>query len=456
MDLEGKNIVVVGLARSGLAMARFLCARGARVTVTDQATAAGLGAFAEEARELGVRLELGGHRIDSFLAADLVVISPGVPHDLPPLKKAGRAGIPVIGEIELASRFIQIPLVAITGTNGKTTTTEMVGRILAAAGRKVFVGGNIGNPLIEIVSGQKDLDLIVAEVSSFQLDTTTSFRPRVAVLLNISADHLDRYPDMEAYVASKARIFANQQPEDTAVFNADDPRVAGLAPRLTARKMPFYTRSDPGRAPADAAAIVMEDRIVLRSPSGKEQAVELSKSCLMGTHNRQNMAAAALAAMAAGAGLDAVGSVLNSFETLDHRLETVALVKGVRFVNDSKATNIDAVARALECFSTPVILIMGGRNKGYDFRSLRDHVRRRVKKLIVMGEAADEITDALGHLPPGGTTRAADMKEAVRQAFESAASGETVLLSPACASFDMFGNYAERGREFRRQVEALN
>ncbi len=455
MELEGKKTVVVGLARSGLAMACFLSRQGAHVTVTDQATAAGLGAFAEQARNLGVRLELGGHRLESFLSADLVVISPGVPHDLAVLEKARRAGIPVIGEIELASRFIEIPLVAITGTNGKTTTTEMVGRILAAAGRKVFVGGNIGNPLIEIVCGQKDLDVIVAEVSSFQLDTTIYFRPQVAVLLNISADHLDRYPDMDAYLASKARIFANQQPEDTAVFNADDPQVAGLAANLTARKKPYYCCRRLDQAPDDAAAVVLADRIVLRSASG-EHTIDITNSNLMGAHNRQNMAAAALAAMAAGAGPDAVQSVLERFQTLDHRLETVATVRGVRFVNDSKATNIDAVARALECFDVPVILIMGGRNKGYDFKSLQEHVRQRVKKLIVMGEAADQIITALGHLPAQGTIRVSGMQEAVRQAFASAVAGETVLLSPACASFDMFGNYAERGREFRRQVEALS
>ncbi len=456
MDLKGKKIVVVGLARSGLAMARFLTSQGARVTVTDQATAAGLGPFAEQARRLGAGLELGGHRLETFLAADLVVISPGVPHDLPPLEKARRRGIPVIGEIELASRFIQIPLVAITGTNGKTTTTEMVGRILAASGRRVFVGGNIGNPLIEIVGGQKDLDVIVAEVSSFQLDTTISFRPQVAVLLNISADHLDRYPDMAAYVASKARIFANQQADDTAIFNADDPRIADLVSRLTARPMPFYTADDPDRVPADAAAIVLDDRIVLYPHSGRKLVVELSQNALMGVHNRQNMAAAALAALAAGAAPEAVRTALGRFEPLEHRLETVATVRGVHFVNDSKATNVDAVARALECFSCPVVLIMGGRNKGYDFRSLQDHLRRRVKKLIVIGEAADEILAALGHLPPEGSARAKDMQEAVRKAFETAVAGETVLLSPACASFDMFGNYAERGKEFRRQVEALS
>ena len=453
--MKGKNILVAGLARSGLAMTRFLTEQGARVTVTDQATADGLGDFARQAEELGARLELGGHRLETFTKADLVVISPGVPHHLGPLEKARQKGIPVIGEIELASRFIKVPIVAITGTNGKTTTTEMVGRILAASGRRVFVGGNIGNPLIEIVASHHELDVIVAEISSFQLDTTISFRPQIAVLLNISADHLDRYPDMQTYVASKAKIFTNQQPRDTAIINGNDPRVQGVKDLIAARRLTFYRSNDPATAPADAAAVVSADRLILQVPGSGRKVVELSNAGLLGAHNRENMAAAALAAMSAGADLEAVKSVLNRFEALGHRLEPVATIDGVHFVNDSKATNIDAVIRALECFSGPVVLIMGGRNKGYAFNALRNHVRQRVKKLIVMGEAAAEITEMLGDLPALGTTRVSDMQEAVRTAFETAAAGETVLLSPACASFDMFGNYAERGNEFRRQVEAL-
>jgi UDP-N-acetylmuramoylalanine--D-glutamate ligase len=454
MKLEAKNVVVVGLARSGLAVARFLKARGARVTVTDQAAEQVLGHFVEEARKLSIPLELGGHRVASFDAADLIVISPGVPHTLEPLAKARQRGIPVIGEIELASRFIQKPIVAISGTNGKTTTTELLGRMLAEAGMRVFVGGNIGNPLIDIAGRDADLDVIVAEISSFQLDTTERFTPHVAAMLNISPDHLDRYGSVAEYALSKGLLFRNQGPDDFAVCHGGDPLVQEQCRDLQSQVLNFYTQP-PSNGITRPGAIITPRQIALLVPGRLEGRIDLSRTALIGPHNRENIAAACLAAVAAGAALPAVQKALDDFQPLAHRIEKVATVNGVHFVNDSKATNVDAVVRALECFDQPVVLIMGGRNKGYDFAPMFDQVAARVKKLIVLGEAREEILAALALAPAEGTDIATDMADAVRRGYAAAKPGETVLLSPACASFDMFANYAQRGEVFRRAVGEL-
>jgi UDP-N-acetylmuramoylalanine--D-glutamate ligase len=454
MDFEGQHIVVVGLARSGLAVAGFLTSRGARVTITDQATARGLGIFVDQARQLGAALELGGHRDATFDAADLIVISPGVPHTLPQLEAARRRGVPVIGEVELACRFIQTPIVAVTGTNGKTTTTELLGSMLAASGMYVFVGGNIGNPLIEIVDRSADLDVIVAEISSFQLDTVETFRPHVAVLLNISPDHLDRYPDLDGYAASKGRIFANQQSDDFAICRGNDKLAQKQCRHTAAQRLDFFPGSS-GDEPVKQGAVITPQQIAYLMPDGTRGGIDLSRTTLIGPHNHENVAAAGLAALAAGASLQGVQEALDLFKAPAHRLEPVATVRGVQFVNDSKATNVEAVRRALECFDQPVVLIMGGQNKGYDFNTLEAHVRQYVKKLIIMGEAGQEILSALGGSALHGSEMADDLEQAVQKAFEAAQSGEVVLLSPACASFDMFGNYAERGETFRQLVGAL-
>jgi UDP-N-acetylmuramoylalanine--D-glutamate ligase len=454
MRVDGKQVVVMGLARSGIAAARFLSGNGARVTVTDQAGEDDLGAFAEEARQLGVALELGGHRRKTLETADLIVISPGVPHTLAPLASAREKGIPVIGEVELASRFIDTPIVAVTGTNGKTTTTELLGRMLAASGRKVFVGGNIGNPLIRVLQQKADLDVIVAEISSFQLDTILTFRPKVAVLLNISPDHLDRYPDLPAYAASKRRIFMNQRPSDYAVCNGNDTLAQQQIRAAAGRVLNFFVRPPENGQPAQGA-IVTPRQIAVVIPGLANGRINLDKTALIGPHNRENIAAAALAAIAAGGTLQGIQEALDGFQVLAHRLEPVGVIEEVSFVNDSKATNVDAVIRALECFNRPVVLIMGGRNKGYDFSSLFDPVRKHVRKLITIGEAGREILDALGPAPLMGGQTAADLEEAVLLAYRSAHAGDTVLLSPACASFDMFGSYAERGEAFRKLVGDL-
>jgi UDP-N-acetylmuramoylalanine--D-glutamate ligase len=455
MQLSAKHIVVVGLARSGLAVARFLVQAGARVTITDRAAAGELGPFVERAQDLGVHLELGGHRAATFQSADLVVISPGVPHTLPVFQPALNRGIELVGEMELASRFIKKPIVAVTGTNGKTTVTELIGRMLAASGKKVFVGGNIGNPLVEIAGKDAGLDVIVAEVSSFQLDTIAAFHAHVAVLLNITPDHLDRYADAEAYGRSKARIFENQGSSDFAVGPGNDPRVREYHRGIDSRMLPFYS------GPADtgqpgSGAVISSSQITVTIPGRVQGTIDLSRTGLTGPHNRENIAAAGLAALAAGGTLQGVQSALDAFRGLPHRIETVRTLNGIRFVNDSKATNVDAVIRALECFDSPVVLIMGGRNKGYDFAALRGPARQRVKKLIAIGEAAEEILAALSQAPAQGAERAADLQQAVRRAYECSASGDTVLLSPACASFDMFTSYAERGERFRRHVEGLS
>jgi UDP-N-acetylmuramoylalanine--D-glutamate ligase len=454
MEVSGKNIVVVGLARSGIAAARFLKAHGARVTVTDQASESVLGPFAAEARQLGIALELGGHRASTFEAAEAIVVSPGVPHTMALLQDARRRGIAVLGEVELAARYIHRPIVAVSGTNGKTTATELMGRMLAASGMQVFVGGNIGNPLIEIAGRDADLDLVVAEISSFQLDTIETFRPHVAVLLNISPDHLDRYTDLEAYCRSKGRLFENQGSTDFAICHGNDPLVQTQCRQIESRILNYYARP-PEKEPSVHGAIITPRQIAISIPGLVEGRIDLSRAALIGPHNRENIAAAALAALVAGGNLEGVQKALDGFQGLAHRIEPVGTIRDIRFVNDSKATNVDAVIRALECFEGPVLLIMGGRNKGYDFKALFEHVQRRVKRLIVIGEAADEILSAIGRAPLLGSEKAATLEQAVQRAYQGAQAGDTVLLSPACASFDMFGSYAERGEKFRQAVKGL-
>jgi UDP-N-acetylmuramoylalanine--D-glutamate ligase len=448
MDLRSQRMLVVGLARTGIAAARFLQRRGALVRATDQAEESRLGPEINRLREMGIDLELGGHRIESFTAADLIVVSPGVPHTIPPLAAARARGIPVIGELELAARFIGEPIVAVTGTNGKTTVTELVGAMLAASGRRVFVGGNIGTPLIAYVDAGARVEVVVAEVSSFQLDTIATFRPAVAVLLNITDDHLDRYAGFEAYAASKMRLFENQLPGDTAVLNAADAAVRARAGGIRSRKL-FYNLPET----AGAHATVAGRTLCLRLPGRENLALSLAGFRLRGPHNAENAAAAALAASAAGAGPEGIQTVLDTFAPAPHRLETIAVIDGVEYVNDSKATNVDAVRRGLECFGGSVVLIMGGVDKGGDFGLLRDAVRQHGRGLVLLGGAGGLIRRALGALVP--TREAASMRQALLAAREMAAPGDVVLLAPGCASFDLYANYQERGDDFRHEVMRL-
>lgn len=456
MILEDKKITVVGLGKSGLACARFLTRRGARVTVTDRAAESDLAAQALALDRMGAAAVLGRHEPADFENADLIVISPGVPHTIAPVKRAVSKGIPVVGEIELASRFIREPIIAVTGTNGKTTTTELLGRMLSDSGIQTFVGGNIGTPLITYVDKGSHADWLVVEVSSFQLDTVRRFKPAVAVLLNITADHLDRYADFEAYAESKALILANQQADDVAILNNGDPWVRAAGRRAKGTRLFFNTTNR-----RDEGAWVDGDQIHIRLPrlepvkadTPVETAFDLSRFRPAGSHNRENAAAACLAAMAAGATAEGIQRALNAFKGLAHRLAHVATIGGVDYYDDSKATNTDASARAVETFTQPVVLILGGQDKGGDWQGLAGRISPRIKKLIVMGEAQDRILKELAPVVP--TETAVSMTDAVRLAAQAAQPGEAVLLAPGCASFDSYNSYAERGDDFIREVKRM-
>ncbi|MFW5854794.1 MAG: UDP-N-acetylmuramoyl-L-alanine--D-glutamate ligase [Thermodesulfobacteriota bacterium] len=447
MNLSGKQVVVVGMGRTGLSCVRFLCGRGAFVIANDGGSEPG--EWVDEARALGARPVWGEHPPDLFAQADLVVVSPGVPHTLGFLQTARERNIPVIGEIELAFRFVKAPILAVTGTNGKTTTTTLLGEMLKQSGFDVFVGGNIGTPLIDHVAEQTPADRVVVEVSSFQLDTIVSFRPSAAVLLNITEDHMDRYPDFAAYVHSKGRIFENQTAEDTAILNGSDSRVLAAADRIKSRKW-FFNRCDvhhPG-------AVRKGSRLEIQA-GGSRFSLDLFKTPLEGAHNRENIAAAALAALAAGGTPAGIRTALARFRGLPHRLAYVETVNGVRYYDDSKGTNVDAVVRALETFQEPVILIMGGRGKGGGYGPLKNPIRRGVKQLIAMGETREAIKTELGPVCARGAEIVASIEDAVRSAAEAAEPGDVVLLSPSGSSFDMFTSYSHRGECFCRAVQAL-
>ena len=448
MMVTEKKVLVVGLGISGETAARFLKSRGARVTVNDAGDTDQLRKIGQRLKAEGIGTVFGSHPIDMFTQADLICLSPGVPHTLPALQAARQKGIPVIGEIELASRFIQEPIVAITGTNGKTTTTTLIGEMLAASGRQAFVGGNIGRPLVEYPAGRKAADTIVVEVSSFQLDTVDTFHPRVSVLLNITPDHLNRYADFDAYARAKGRIFDNQGPDDVAVYLANDEMIAPLVADLGCRRLPFYRN---GEAPPDfKEGAALTDQAILIRLGDREYWIDLNHVRLIGDHQHENMAAACLATLAAGGTVEGISRALENFDGLPHRMEPIGSVNNVLYINDSKGTNVNAVARALASFET-VILIMGGQDKGGGFKSLISLVSRKAKALIVMGAAAAVIADDLkgaAEIFP-----AAHMADAVKIASGLAEPGDVVLLSPGCASFDQYENYAARGNDFRRQVE---
>jgi len=452
MNLFKKKVLVVGLGMTGVATARFLKNMGAVVTVTDMAKEDELGDNVLIIRELGINMELGSHENSIFENADIIVLSPGVPHAIPQIQRAKDKGIDVIGEIELASKFIDQPVIAITGTNGKTTTTTLLGEMLKSSGFNVFVGGNIGSPLIGYVDREEKAEIIIVEVSSFQLDTIESFKPKVSVLLNITEDHLDRYNDFTAYAKSKCRIFKNQNLSDTAVLNGDDPLIRKLTKNIKSKKLFFTAVKN-----SEEGAVVDGNNITLFSEkipeTGKQKVYDLSGTNIKGKHNIENAAAACLAALSAGGTLDGIQTALENFRGLPHRLEYVATANGVKYFNDSKATNVDAVARALECFSGRVILIMGGRNKGAGFDSLKDTVRHITKKIIAIGEAKENIISSFNDVVPVNT--ASTMKDAVFTACDAAKPGDVVLLSPACSSFDMYNDYAHRGKVYCEAVELL-
>ncbi len=412
----------------------------------------------------GARVELGAHGPDTFANIDMLLLSPGVPHTLAPFETVRKSGLPVLGEIEFASRFVSEPVVAVTGTNGKTTVTTLLGDMLQRSGFKTFVGGNIGTPLIDYVDSEKKADRIVLELSSFQLDTIHTFRAQTAVLLNVTDDHMDRYPDFEAYVASKARIFENQTSEDFAVLNGSDPAAVEIAKGLKARKRFFFCSAQAAAGSVEQFAVVQgrsrdgAPSILVRFEGGEGMNFDLSSFSPPGAHNRANAAAAILAALSAGASREAVQSALDDFRGLPHRLEKVATANGVDFIDDSKATNADAAVKAVETFDRPLAPILGGRDKDGDFSALRDVLIKKVasndvRSLVLLGEAAEKLARVLDGV--ASIERATSMVDAVRKAFQSCPPGGVVLLAPACASFDMYENYKKRGEDFARIARAL-
>jgi UDP-N-acetylmuramoylalanine--D-glutamate ligase len=443
-SVRGKRVTVVGAARSGIAAAYLLVRRGASVTLTDLETQI---ADATGLRAAGVQLELGGHNAETLLRSDLIVLSPGVPADEPHVAAARSAGIYVIGELELASRWVRGRVVAITGTKGKSTTTTLTGRMLQAGGHRVLVGGNIGHALSAQVDASTDDTIHVIEASSFQLETIDTFRPWIAVLLNFSPDHLDRHRTVDAYAAAKSRIFINQAADDWAVLNADDAAVTQMASAALSKRLVF-SMSDS----LASGVLVRGNEIVRRTPEGDQPLVPLSSIQLLGRHLIADVLAASAVASLAGVDSQAMTRAVEGFKGLEHALEPVAEFAGVLFVNDSKATNVEAARRAIESFDS-IVVIMGGRFKGGDLRQLREPLISREATVVAIGEARELIRSAFGDEIP--VHEAGDMNKAVRTAFASAAPGTAVVLAPACASFDMFRDYAERGRVFKQEVARL-
>jgi UDP-N-acetylmuramoylalanine--D-glutamate ligase len=444
-SVSGKRVVVVGGARSGIAAALLLADRGATVTLSDTKPAL---EEAESLRARGVALELGGHTPALFRSADLIVTSPGVLWHLPILDEARAAGVPVMGEVELASRFLRGRIIAITGTKGKSTTTTLVGRMLRAAGLRGGIAGNIGSALALQVPQSTPESIHVVEVSSFQLEATSTFHPWIAAVLNFSPDHLDRHVSVEEYAAAKQRIFVNQDEDDWTVVNLDDPGSVRLASVSPARRAVFGldVRPDEG-VTVDGAAVCFV------GPAGRTSLIPLSAIRLIGRHLLADVAAAAAIARLAGVTIDAMVRAVEGFGGLEHAMEIVAEHRGVRFVNDSKATNVESARRSVESFERGVVPIMGGRFKGGDLRDLREPLFARARAVVAIGEARARVRDAFGDGVP--VHEATTMREAVEKAFELASPDGTVLLAPACASFDMFRDYAERGRVFKEEVERI-
>jgi UDP-N-acetylmuramoylalanine--D-glutamate ligase len=450
MELKNKRVLVVGLGKSGKSAALFLRERGAQVTVSDSRSAEALAGEIPALLDAGVMVETGGHGLLTFRRQDLIVVSPGVPFDTPELKQVRAFGLPIIGELELASRFLQGQIVAITGSNGKTTTTSLLGKIFAGAGVPTLVGGNIGTPVIDLIAQSTPQTTSVLEVSSFQLETVEQFRPHIAVVLNITQDHLDRHGTFENYAAMKARITAQQTADDFFVLNAEDKPTQMLAARTKAQVFWFS-----GRRPIKQGAFVHGESIAFlpREGAKPEPVMPLAEIPLKGAHNVENVLAAVCAARLGGVSAESIRSSVAGFKAVEHRLEFVATVRGVAFYNDSKATNVDATKKALEAFASGVHLILGGKDKNSDYTELADLLRARVKTVYTIGSAAEKIERHLAGVVK--IVSAGTLDAAVRQAAQSAVPGDVVLLAPACASFDQFTGYEQRGRVFKELVKGL-
>ena len=451
MNVAGKKVLVIGAARSGIACAKFLVEHGATVALNDAQPIEKWSADALALKSEGVGCfagELPGWLLDQL---DLVVISPGVPTKAIPLRYAERAGAEVIGEVELASRYLKGRIVAITGSNGKTTTTSLIAELLRDAGVPTLVGGNIGTPLISLVESSRADGWTVVEMSSFQLETIKEFHPTVAVALNVTPNHMDRYESFTGYAAAKHRIFMNQGPGDVAILNADDEIVSSWAKGLRADVTCFSVKRQ-----LEEGLFLRGREIVSRASTRERVLLIADEMKLRGLHNVENVLAAVAAGLACGAAPDSMRETIRKFEPVEHRLEFVAEVEGVKFYNDSKATSVDATVKALEAFAEEagkIVLILGGRGKKVPYAPLASLVREKVRKLILVGENAETIERELGDFAP--SERAIDMNEAVTLSFQAAQAGDTVLLAPACASFDMFASFEHRGHVFKEEVQSL-
>jgi len=447
MDIAGKEVVIVGFGKTGRALARFLVDRNARVTVSEIREERDLGSEIRRWKEKGVAFETGAHRPLTLLSADLIIPSPGAAA-LPALAAAKKAGVPVLSEIELASHFLKGRIVGITGTNGKSTTASLAHKILKEAGFKSFLAGNIGTPLISFAERSRADHVYVTEISSFQLEHVRHFKADVSVFLNLSLNHLDWHASFDAYVAAKKKLVLAQGAEDIAILNADDRPVGGLA-KVIRPKTYLFSR----RRPVRRGCFMRDGRILLREDTREDLLMKAGEIPLLGRHNEENVMAAALVGWVLGATPRSMRASIRSFSGLEHRLEKVLTWRGVEFINDSKATTVDATIKALQSFERRIILILGGRDKGADFKLLRPEIRRRVKRVVLLGEAAKKIAAALQGLVP--MVEAASLREAVGAAASSASRGDIVLLAPACTSFDMFKNFEARGRAFKREADRL-
>lgn len=450
MELKNKRVLVVGLGKSGIAAALFLREQGARVTVSDARSATALAKQITELLDAGVMVESGGHGLLTFRRQDLIVISPGVPLDTPEVKQAIGYGVPVIGELELASRFLKGRIVAITGSNGKTTTTTLIGKIFEDAGLPTLVGGNIGTPVIELAPQSTEESIDVLEVSSFQLETIEAFRPSIALVLNITPDHLDRHGSFENYAAMKARITENQQASDYLILTAEDKPTQMVAAKTKAQIFWFSSR----RQIKQGAFVHGESIFFLAREGGRpEPVMPVGEIHLRGAHNVENVLAAVCAARLAGVEAEKIRASVAGFKAVEHRLEFVRQLQGVDYFNDSKATNVDAAIKAIEAFPSGIHLILGGKDKDSDYTVLSPLLRERVKAVYTIGSAAEKIERELhGVVKMVG---AGTIDVAVREANRAAVPGDVVLLAPACASFDQFENYEHRGRTFRQIVNSL-
>jgi UDP-N-acetylmuramoylalanine--D-glutamate ligase len=450
MDLKNKRVLVVGLGKSGLSAAMFLRAQGARVTVSDSRSAVALAKEIPALLEAGIMVESGGHGLLTFRRQDLIVVSPGVPMDTPEVKQVVAFGLTVIGELELASRYLQGEVVAITGSNGKTTTTTLVGKILSDSGVPTQVGGNIGLPVIELVAKSTPETVNVLEVSSFQLETIEEFHPRIAVILNITPDHLDRHGNFEKYVAAKERIFERQGASDALVLNGDD-RVTQMSAARAKSEVFWFS----GTKAVRRGAFVRDGVIVWVEKEGgvTEPIMPVSEVHLKGAHNIENVLAAVCAARLAKVSAESIRASVATFTAVEHRLELVRKLNGIEFYNDSKATNVDATMKAVASFQKGIHLILGGKDKDSDYGTMAELLKERVKAVYTIGSAAEKIERQLHGVVK--MVAAGTMQTAVTEAAKAAAAGDVVLLSPACSSFDQFENYEHRGRVFRQLVDEL-